>query len=138
MSQYLNLYLVPTKSDKPIYLTSYCRNTGLYEAITDNVVIAFGGDKKTEITSADLRLTRGALEDDREDIKGRIERRQRALRDVTNDEVAHSILSELDYYNQELKRIDGAICEVNHLLYIVVSCCNDICAEFDKLVADIC
>ncbi len=136
MSQYLNLYLKP-KTGEPIYLTSYSRCTDLYDELTDNVPISYDADRQTEITAADLRKTLNFIEARITQLKEKTADRRKAITYASNADVVREILLDAESFTDRAKELQEVADELSHWLWLVESCCEDICAEFAKLLANI-
>lgn len=136
MSQYLNFYLKP-KTGEPIYLTSYSRSTDLYDALTDNVPISYNADRTTEITAADLRKIINAIEVQITQLKEMAANRRKAIIGAPNADIAREILLDADSFTERAHELQQVADELGHLLWVVESCCGDICAEFTTLLANI-
>lgn len=136
MSQYLNFYLKP-KTGKPIYLTSYSRSTDLYDALTDNVPISYNTDRTTEITAADLRKIINSIKVQITQLKEMAANRRKAIIGAPNADIAREILLDADSFTERAHELQQVADELEHLLWVVESCCGDICAEFTQLLANI-
>lgn len=136
MSQYLNFYLKP-KTGEPIYLTSYSRSSDLYDELTDNVPISYNIDRTTEISAADLRMTISTIKAQIAQSKEMATNRRKAIIGAPNADIAREILLDADSFTERARELQQVADELGHLLWLVDSCCGDICAEFTKLLANI-
>jgi hypothetical protein len=136
MSQYLNFYLKP-KTGEPIYLTSYSRSTDLYDVLTDNVPISYNTDRTTDITAADLRKIINAVKVRITQLKEMAANRRKAIIGAPNADIAREILLDADSFTERANELQQVTDELSHLLWVVESCCGDICAEFTQLSANI-
>lgn len=90
MSSYLNIYGVLKDPKKMVYLASFSRNHSLYQAISDNIYVTWGGDEKTytDLTSTDVQRVISSINKQISDIDKRIsecERHANGNMDIIND-----------------------------------------------------
>lgn len=90
MSSYLHIYGVLKDSKKRIHLASFCRNHSLYQVISDNIYVTWGGDEKTytDLTSTDVQRVISSINKQISDVDKRIseyERHTNGNMDIIND-----------------------------------------------------
>ena len=145
MSEYLNIYLVPKKSkdgDKqasPMYITSYSRCSDVFEAIYENVNVAYDSDGKTysELSPGELRRVCNEMENNIAKQEQRIKTRMESLANVHDSEVASEILGDIDSFKDYANDMKATLAELKHILWLVETINSEFdYGPFDKVVAN--
>lgn len=106
MSSYLNIYLKPKKSEEKLLLASYGRNNEVYQAINENIHIAYIGNSENDEDNF-TKLSAGDLQDVIHDCEETISHCKKRL-DAYNKHLQKTVegvneILELEEYIDELK-----------------------------------
>ena len=142
MSSYLHIYLVPKTEDaeveaKPLYLTSFCRGTDIYERVYEELHPVYGGDeqpKYTELTAdSALRLLRSA-QDFLAITESHFQSRVRAYKAVAGDKIPEDVIEDFVSTEEQIKDLKDEI-SVYQFIHDIVSDLHY--SDFDKVLMNI-
>lgn len=146
MSSYLTFYLVPKKekseSQKPLVLTSFSRNSNIYQAFTENANIAFIGINEnhnyTELTNELIGSITRSLREDLEKTNSRSQAKIKALKDLP--ELKGEALEEYIYETTEMQEyIKELKSTLKYIEFIsdIISDIDDDFTDFEKVLVNI-
>ena len=97
MSSYLNIYGVLKDSEKKIYLAGFSRNHPLYQAINENISVAWAGneDVYTDLTSVEVQRVISDINKQISEVDNRLSEYERYA--SGNIDIINDILSFKEY-----------------------------------------
>lgn len=137
MSCYLNIYLVPKSEEgresKPIFLTQYSRNTDIYSAITENMVVPYVMDKDVyaDLTPSIMQEVKHDVEKSISTMKNRTDTLYKMLEKNYNDDLKDDIVQSEDF----IKELQEQLKVVENIKYIVDEVNSD-WSDFEKVVVN--
>lgn len=141
MSQYLNIYLKPKDNGKPKYLTCYSRNSDVYGRLVEDGQFPFYNSEEYGTLSCEfLRYICDDIKKQIADEQERTNLRMKAIKDVSNKEVAETFIEEIESLNRCIKEDQETLKEVEHLYWLAYLLNGDQeweFAEYEGLVGNI-
>lgn len=137
MSCYLNIYLVPKSEEgqesKPIFLTQYSRNTDIYSAITENMVVPYVMDKDVyaDLTPSIMQEVKHDVEKSISTMKNRTDTLYKMLEKNYNEDLKDDIVQSEDF----IKELQEQLKVVENIEYIVGEVNSD-WSDFEKVVVN--
>lgn len=137
MSCYLNIYLVPKSEGgqevKPIFLTQYSRNTDIYSAITENMVVPYVMDKDVyaDLTPSIMQEVKHDVEKSISTMKNRTDTLYKMLEKNYNEDLKDDIVQSEDF----IKELQEQLKVVENIKYIVDEINSD-WSNFEKVVVN--
>lgn len=137
MSCYLNIYLVPKSKEgqesKPIFLTQYSRNTDIYSAITENMVVPYVMDKDVyaDLTPSIMQEVKHDVEKSISTMKNRTDTLYKMLEKNYNEDLKDDIVQSEDF----IKELQEQLKVVENIKYIVDEVNSD-WSDFEKVVVN--
>lgn len=137
MSCYLNIYLVPkseeSQESKPIFLTQYSRNTDIYSAITENMVVPYVMDKDVyaDLTPSIMQEVKHDVEKSISTMKNRTDTLYKMLEKNYNEDLKDDIVQSEDF----IKELQEQLKVVENIKYIVDEVNSD-WSDFEKVVVN--
>lgn len=133
MSSYLSVYLHDKKSGENKYLTCYSRNSSIYQALSENIDIAFCGEddeKFTTVNYGDIDGVIDNLKEDREKAQRRLTETERYAKD--NADLIDDIIS----YKEYIADINSSIDQLSVFSHIIYDICEG-GGDFDAVLMNI-
>lgn len=137
MSCYLNIYLVPkseeSRKSKPIFLTQYSRNTDIYSALTENMVVPYVMDKDVyaNLTPSIMQEVKHDVEKSISTMKNRTDTLYKMLEKNYNEDLKNNIVQSEDF----IKELQEQLKVVENIKYIVDEVNSD-WSDFEKVVVN--
>ena len=137
MSYYVNIYLVPKgeegQESKPIFLTQYSRNTDIYSAITENMVVPYVMDEDVyaDLTPSIMQEVKADAEKSISTMRNRTETLYKMLEKNYNEDLKDDIVQSEDF----IKELQEQLEVINNIKYIVDEVNSD-WSDFEKVVVN--
>lgn len=138
MSSYLNIYLVPKADNeeaKPLLLSSFTRNSHVYQYIQDNISISFFGMEDeiqyTELTKEDILLVINDIKKDIDDYRKRIDIYYKIKKSSGSvSEIVNTVI--------ELEELIAELTDALYTIEFIYGIITDLSfSDFKKVVANI-
>lgn len=146
MSSYLNIYLVPKqenkeKESKPLLLTSYSRNSNIYQVYYENLHPVYIGTEETQYSELTSEDALSVVEEVKENIKTvteRLHNKVKAYKKLTNlnQEAIDSFIDDYSTTKEYIKELKETLNFVQFIANIVSETKNGY-TDFEKVLMNI-